>query len=430
LKTNTFPEIHKVIFRIKQNIFLKRMFLLLSGNIFGQGIALLAGPALTRLYSPSSFGDYAIYLSLVTVLGLTFSLRFDALASTEDSQIKSERLFSISILTCFFSFFIFFIILFVFLDLLKYSILNTSKMILYFCLVSSLLGSLIQVIQYKMLRAKELRKVAIVYAFQFSLQVFLQIILSKIGTYPTGLIFGDLIAKLIIILGHFRYFKIKKTSSYEIFATFTEYKFHIFSNSSQIFLYNVSASVIPNYAIRYFFGTENFGYFSICQRYMWGPLNILAGATSKLFYTNKDADNKVETIKEFSIKNMSKIFLIAVISFSFFMFSQSSEWFFINFFGKQWSSAATLLKIIAPLFIIQYIFVSFQPLYEIKKQYWAQLVSEVSRVIVLVILFFEFKKHISFFEGMEIYSLQFGIYYIFSLLVLSYSLFSRKRLKL
>ncbi|MCS2325809.1 oligosaccharide flippase family protein [Bacteroides fragilis] len=74
----------KVIIRIKRKIdsspFLKSVVVLFSGNVFANLISFLSIPILSRIYSDTAFGDYAIVISTATIvngistLGLTSAI--------------------------------------------------------------------------------------------------------------------------------------------------------------------------------------------------------------------------------------------------------------------------------------------------------------------------------------------------------------------
>ena len=58
-----------------------------GGTAIAQGMLILASPVLTRLYSPADFGVLAVYLSLVSVLVIVASLRYEfALPIPEDPE--------------------------------------------------------------------------------------------------------------------------------------------------------------------------------------------------------------------------------------------------------------------------------------------------------------------------------------------------------
>ena len=53
------------------------MSTLVSGNVLGQSAVLLASPILTRLYTPEEFGVFAIFASLLGIVGIVSGLRYE-----------------------------------------------------------------------------------------------------------------------------------------------------------------------------------------------------------------------------------------------------------------------------------------------------------------------------------------------------------------
>lgn len=60
--------------------------MLAGSNALGQGIALLASPILTRLYTPEDFGVLAVYMSITTVLGVVLAGRYELAISLPDDR--------------------------------------------------------------------------------------------------------------------------------------------------------------------------------------------------------------------------------------------------------------------------------------------------------------------------------------------------------
>ncbi len=73
--------------------FLRDVGVLTGGTVFAQGLAVIALPILTRLYSPSDFNLLAVYSSLIGLMGVAASLRFNvAVALPERDEIAMDLL--------------------------------------------------------------------------------------------------------------------------------------------------------------------------------------------------------------------------------------------------------------------------------------------------------------------------------------------------
>ena len=56
---------------------LKNSLIALQGTVIAQGIGFLFVPILTRIYSPADFGTYQLYFSIVSLLIVAASLRYE-----------------------------------------------------------------------------------------------------------------------------------------------------------------------------------------------------------------------------------------------------------------------------------------------------------------------------------------------------------------
>jgi O-antigen/teichoic acid export membrane protein len=64
--------------RLPKGKYGKNIATLAAGTAIGQSIATLASPVLTRLYSPSDFGVFAVYASIIGIIGSVASLNMNA----------------------------------------------------------------------------------------------------------------------------------------------------------------------------------------------------------------------------------------------------------------------------------------------------------------------------------------------------------------
>jgi len=73
--------------------FKRRVLVLLSGNAAGQAITVAISPLLTRLYSPEAFGQFGIFLSIVAILSVFATLRFERGIVVAGSTREQRSLF-------------------------------------------------------------------------------------------------------------------------------------------------------------------------------------------------------------------------------------------------------------------------------------------------------------------------------------------------
>lgn len=71
----------------------RRIAVLASGTVIGQGLVLLVSPILTRLYDPDAFGVLGVFVALVSIAGVVVGLRYPlAVPLPEDDAAASDVL--------------------------------------------------------------------------------------------------------------------------------------------------------------------------------------------------------------------------------------------------------------------------------------------------------------------------------------------------
>ena len=105
---------------LKENIFLliilkselvRNASVFMSGTVIAQLLSILLQPVLRRLFTPESFGIYSVYLSLVGMIIVISSLRYDDAIVLPKSDKESINLVGLSLIINFvFNLFIFFLV--------------------------------------------------------------------------------------------------------------------------------------------------------------------------------------------------------------------------------------------------------------------------------------------------------------------------------
>jgi lipopolysaccharide exporter len=71
---------------------------LATGTVLAQGITLLLSPLLTRLYAPQAFGVWALFSSITTIIGVVACLRYDIAIMLPESEEEGASLLGVSLL--------------------------------------------------------------------------------------------------------------------------------------------------------------------------------------------------------------------------------------------------------------------------------------------------------------------------------------------
>ncbi|MCF8012717.1 MAG: oligosaccharide flippase family protein [Clostridiales bacterium] len=83
---------------LPSNRFARSVSILAGGTAAGQGIVILSSPLLTRLYSPEDFGLLAVYSSLLGIVGVVASLRYQLAIPLPESDEKAAHVVVLSLL--------------------------------------------------------------------------------------------------------------------------------------------------------------------------------------------------------------------------------------------------------------------------------------------------------------------------------------------
>ena len=78
--------------RVQSSRFVRNVLVMLSGTILGQVFSVVAAPLLTRLYSPTEFGYLNVYSSMVSLLAVLASLRYEMAIPIAGSEIEAADL--------------------------------------------------------------------------------------------------------------------------------------------------------------------------------------------------------------------------------------------------------------------------------------------------------------------------------------------------
>ena len=107
-----------MIFNFK-NEYLRNILTLVLGTGIAQLIPILILPILTRLYTPSDFGVFGVFIGVTSILGIVASAKYDVAIMQPISDYDADQVFKLSIfisstIVCFL-----YIVLFLFSDILK-----------------------------------------------------------------------------------------------------------------------------------------------------------------------------------------------------------------------------------------------------------------------------------------------------------------------
>lgn len=330
------------------------MLKLAGGTAGSQVIAVAAAPILTRLYGPESFGILATFTSILALLNVVSSLRYElaiAIPEDEDDAIALVWL-------CFLM-----VAISTGLTALGVALLGNNlvswvhqpslKPLLWLLPVGVLLTGIYQPLTYWTIRSKEFGLLAQAKFSQNLLGVATNLVAAPLGTI--GLLLGQIVMqsagsiailrKSIIICSRDPNF-----FSTGCFKTLKRYS-HFAIYSSPAGLVNMIGFQLPTLIFASAFGAEDLGQLAIAQRLLLLPAGLIGDSVSQVFLGKASECMRFGTlsrlVKTTGIKLLACGVLISLVM------SVLVAPIATYILGNQWEAVKRIIPLLTPLLIGQ-----------------------------------------------------------------------------
>ena len=381
---------------------------MISGTIIAQLVSILLQPILRRLYSPESFGILSAYMSIIGMIVILCSLRYDDTIVLPKSDKESINLVGLSLFISFcFNLLIFILVLILggkiksFLNLP----VNFPVKILYIIPAGAFLFSIYQSLNSWLIRKKKYISVSVNKLVRRSTEGSAQILFAFLKSF-NGLIYSDIIGQTANAATaaiqskkyglNFNLLSIAKLKY--VLRKYSEFpKFNLLP----AFMSSCSYLLPPIFIVK-FFSPETAGFFDLSKLLLSIPMALIASAISNVLLQRiSERYNRKESFMS-EIKPILYIVLfIAVAEIAAIMLF--GEELFKIVFGSQWITSGKISKIMVWSFALNFIASSFTSIFvsmrRIKTYSIWQFIYFIS---ILSLLLF---KHLPFTDFLRIYVL-------------------------
>ena len=323
--------------------FLKNSFTLVSGSFVSQAIALLIYPFITRLFSQDDLGAYATWLSIVDVLTILSTGKYEdsVMLGKDKSEAAATARLAMRVNT-FFSLLSVAVVTVVFLcGKADFTVFLIPPMI-YFCGTSRVYRALFNYVKAfgQMAFSNIANSVA---AAAAKLAAGFAHITN--GTLPAGSLVGQIVGNINLRIGLHR-MHLPKTSWADAKAMAKRYRnFPLFSMPKSFvnsFSYN-----LPFMLLAIYFDKAYIGLFSLAMTCTFRPVSFFSTAYNSVLYKNfsEKYRNRLSIkhdINKFITGNVAVFLPVFVIGFVF------AESLLSFIFGKEWGECALYLRIVLP----------------------------------------------------------------------------------
>lgn len=364
----------------------KHILTLMSGTVLAQAIPIAISPILTRLYSPSDFGTFALYFALAVLFGSLFAGRYELSILIPKQHENARQIVLFSIVISFVMSVLLFVFVCIAIDWLVQLLNNPDiKIWLYILPVNIFMISVINILYYWFNRHKEYKVLAKTKILQSSNRSILSLLFGFFHK-SYGLVIGIVIGSLSNFI-----YSIIKAKNDNVFHTPNIQKMKILMKKYRDFpkfnilttlVENVSGN-IPIYLLTIFFGPVVVGFFSLSQQVIRAPLSIIGVSFGDVFRQKASHDlQHTGDCKHIFLVTFKKLAMIAILPFILFYFIAPTLFLFV--FGEKWEVSGTYAQIMTPMFFLQFISSPLSNMFLIAQKQKLDLLIQISSFIIML----------------------------------------------
>jgi O-antigen/teichoic acid export membrane protein len=340
--------------------FSRNVLTLMTGTTIAQIIPIAISPILTRIYTPEDFGVFALYMSIVSILSIVATGRYELAIVLPKKENEALYLLILSIGLSFIFAFIVFISIFVFNDLIIAHLTNKNNLIwIYLIPLGIIFTAIYQSFSYWFNRQKMYKKLSYNIISQnigmsiFQIFIGLTEVFKNIGLI-LGYIIGQMISSIIFIFYFFNGNANKNNiNKKKLFIYFKKYKQYPLKNILGSFI-NSLASQMPIILIGIFYTPALAGFYMMAMKVLNVPMVFLGRAFSQVFYRNAVIEKEKKTLYSFVLKNTK--FLALVIFIPMLILYFYGEDIFALVFGSKWIVSGEITKLLAPMIVVGFVY--------------------------------------------------------------------------
>ena len=401
----------KIEFKFFTNILLRSELLrsasiLITGTLIAQLISLLLQPFLRRFFSPQIFGIYSVYLSLIGIIIVISSLRYDDAIVLPKTDKESTNVLGLALIFSFcFDLLLFIVVLIMGGKIITFLNLpsNFPVWILYIIPLSAFLYNSYQCINYWLVRKRKFYAVSVNKLARRGAEGISQVSFALIKN-SNGLIYSDIVGQTVNVLTViFQTFKngltFRSISLIKLKYVFRKYKDFPKFNLIPAFM-STCSFMLPPIFINKFFSSESAGYFDLTKLLLSVPLALVATSFSSVLLqrVSEKFNNRQSFLNELRpvILVVGLISLIEILAIVFF-----GENLFRFIFGDTWIFSGKISKIMVWSFTFNFIVSTFTTIFvSMRKIRTYSMYQLFYFIAILALLFF---KNLGFVEFLKIY---------------------------
>jgi len=370
--------------------FARSVALLAGGTALGQAITVLVSPILTRLYTPEDFGVFGVYASILGIVTVVASLRYEyALPLPEDDETAANILVLCFILLFGMTTLSWLVIHGLGNQIVTWANVPGLKPYLWLIPLGMLGAGTYQILNYWAVRKRDFPRIARTRLSRGVARAALQVGVGFVNSGPLGLLLGQFAGETAgsTSLGLAAWRKdrapFKAVSLQEIRRAGARYKrFPLFSSWAD--LLDALGLQVPQLLFAAFYGAEVAGWFALGQRAIAVPLNIVVDSVAQVYFGEaaRLPRDDPKAMKRLFLKLTGRLALIGGIPVA--VICALAPWFFAIVFGPGWGTAGRYVQILGPMFAVRFAIVPLSHTLNVLERQDLYLIWDGTRFVLVV----------------------------------------------
>lgn len=399
--------------------FLKNVSMLASGTALSQVITILIAPLLTRLFMPEDYGFFAIFISIVAILSVLATCRYEMAIILPKQSKEGEEIYLLSVLISFsMSIFIFFIVYFFSENINLIFNFSESAYLIYLIPLFVLFAGIGLSNDFFLNRNKDYSSMSYLKISQSISIAMATLILGYFSFGVHGLILGNLIGMLIFVIAGL-FFSKKFFHINLLKINFLRLRM-LFKENIDFLRYGTPAGIIGVSAYQSFFifsgihfGSYILGLFYLVERIVGLPSSIIGNSFGQVFYQRVSKIKIVESFTEVRNFLVGLTVISILIHLSIYLLLY---YFLAPIFGNEWSEAISFIKYFILVGSFSFIFAPLSYLFNYLRIQFANLIWQIvwlisNFIIFIICIFLEMDIH----EFMMLYTVKQLVIYSFGI---------------
>lgn len=345
---------------LQNSEFVKNVVKLVSGSLIAQLIPFAAEPILSRIYSPSEFGVFELYSSIIMILGSIATARYEMAIILPRLENKAINLLGLSlVITFLFSLII--LLLLIFSKGLIISMMGTNELgkFLFFIPVGIVLLGINRSFLYWSLRSKYLNNISFSRISESTAKAASSIGLGLVKLSSSGLIIGQLtglfVSSVVLI---YKFIRIDLVKSKFLSIKNLGKQARVHSDFPKI---NVPLTLTEMFQVSgliflfsFFMDNHTLGEVSKSIRILLIPVILITTTIAQVYYqkASKEYSKGIDITK--SLNEIVRNLLLASLPFLI-LFIFISPWLFGFVLGENWTMAGEYARYLAAWIFLKFV---------------------------------------------------------------------------